>query len=222
MERAVVLFYVRSFIMSWSLHDSKGPSLCFDVVIIDPTRETVALSVISRPTTTTMELNTIVKIYKYRRLHEGHHFISMAMEVYGAPEQNIDRFIRECACLFHDRCPRGHLFLSFCIQCFKQRVNIVFQHVLASTIERNTALAIDACSQPPITIRSHNLHASDIKEAMGEIASYHERGTSSLSFSWFMWFVHLLAFLWPSLFVSSLMVPSINYIGFLCCLILTR
>ncbi len=182
----------------------------------------MASSVISRPTTTIMELNTIAKICKYKKFHEGHHFISMAMEVYGAPEWDIDRFIRECACFFHDRCLGGHLFLSFCIQVFKQLVNIVFQHVLASTIKRNTALASDACSQPPITIRSHNLHASDIKEAMGEIASYHERGTSSLSFSWFMWFVHLLAFLWPSLFVSSLMVPSINFIGLLCCLILTR
>jgi hypothetical protein len=129
-----------------------------------------------------MELNTIAKICKYKKFHEGHHFISMAMEVYGAPEWDIDRFIRECACFFHDRCLGGHLFLSFCIQVFKQLVNIVFQHVLASTIKRNTALASDACSQPPITIRSHNLHASDIKEAMGEIASYHERGTSSLFF----------------------------------------
>jgi len=36
------------------------------------------------------------------------------------------------------------------------------------------------------------------------------RGTSSLPFSWFMWVVRLLASLWPSFFVSSLMVPTIN------------
>jgi hypothetical protein len=33
----------------------------------------------------------------------------------------------------------------------------------------------DVCSRPGITIRFYNLHASDIKGAMGEIASYHER-----------------------------------------------
>jgi hypothetical protein len=52
----------------------------------------------------------------------------------------------------------------------------------------------------------------DIKRAIGEIASYHERGTSSLPFSWFMWLVHLLAFVWPSLFVSPLMVPPSIYL----------
>ncbi len=31
----------------------------------------------------------------------------------------------------------------------------------------------DACSKPPITIRSHDLHVDNIKGAMGEIASYH-------------------------------------------------
>jgi len=36
-------------------------------------------------------------------------------------------------------------------------------------------LAGDACSRPPITIESHNLHASNIRRAMGEIVSYHER-----------------------------------------------
>jgi len=36
-------------------------------------------------------------------------------------------------------------------------------------------LAGDVCSKPPITIRSHDLHESDIKRAMGEITSYHER-----------------------------------------------
>jgi hypothetical protein len=33
----------------------------------------------------------------------------------------------------------------------------------------------DACSKPPIIIRSHDLHACHIKRAVGEIASYHER-----------------------------------------------
>jgi hypothetical protein len=59
------------------------------------------------------QLNTIVKIYKYKGLHEGHHFILMAMEVQGAPGHDMDRFFRECVRLFHDRRSKGHLFL-FC------------------------------------------------------------------------------------------------------------
>jgi hypothetical protein len=33
----------------------------------------------------------------------------------------------------------------------------------------------DACSRPCITIRSHDLHACDIRGDVDEIASYHER-----------------------------------------------
>jgi hypothetical protein len=73
-----------------------------------------------------VELNVIIKIHKYKRLHEGHHFIPMAMEVHGTPKCNMDCFIKECACLFHDRRSRGHLSLSFCIQSFKQHVIIIF------------------------------------------------------------------------------------------------
>jgi hypothetical protein len=50
-----------------------------------------------------MELNTITKIYKYRRLHKRHkrhHFILMAMEVHSAFEHDMDRFIKECALTF--------------------------------------------------------------------------------------------------------------------------
>ncbi len=53
----------------------------------------------------------------------------------------------------------------------------------------------------------------EIKRVVGEIATYyHEstRETSSFPFSWFMWVVHLLTFLWHSLFVSSLMVLSMD------------
>jgi hypothetical protein len=49
----------------------------------------MALSVISRSLGAIVELSTIVKIYKYRRLQEGHHFIPMAMEVHGASRRDI-------------------------------------------------------------------------------------------------------------------------------------
>jgi hypothetical protein len=54
-------------------------------------------------------------------------------------------------------------------------VNIALQHALDSAIERKIALVGDVCSRPPIAIRPHNLHAIDIKGAVGEIASYHKR-----------------------------------------------
>jgi hypothetical protein len=97
-----------------------------DVVIINLMWEMVASNVISRPIGVVSKLNTIAKIPNYRRFHEGHHFIPMAMEVHDAPEQDMDHFISECACLFHDRFSRNHLSLSFYIQFFKKHVNIVF------------------------------------------------------------------------------------------------
>jgi hypothetical protein len=99
----------------------------------------------------------------------------MAIQVHGTPRHDMNHFIKECAHFFHDRWSRGHLFLSFWIQIFKQRVNIAFQCALASITKKHIALACDVCSRPSITIKSHNLHAGDTKRAMGEIASYHEK-----------------------------------------------
>jgi len=64
--------------------------------------------------------------------------------------------------------------LVFLHSIFKQCVNIVIQHALTSIIERKIVLTSDVCSRPPITIKSHNLHASDIRKAIGETTSYHE------------------------------------------------
>jgi hypothetical protein len=60
-------------------------------------------NVINRPIGVVMEFNAIAKIHKYKGFHEGHHFIPMAMEVHGTLGQDMDRFIKECAHLFHDR-----------------------------------------------------------------------------------------------------------------------
>ncbi len=74
-----------------------------------------------------------------------------------------------------DLCTRSILitftFFFFCIQLFRQCVNIVFQHVLVFIIERKIELAGDDCSKP----RSHDLHASNIKGAMTETTSYNKR-----------------------------------------------
>jgi hypothetical protein len=99
----------------------------------------------------------------------------MAIEEHDTPKHDMNHFIRECARLFHDRWLGDHLSLSFWIQIFKQRVNIALQCALASITKKNIVLACDVCSRPPITIKSHDLHASDTKRAMGEITSYHEK-----------------------------------------------
>jgi hypothetical protein len=74
-----------------------------NVVVTDLTREKVVTSVINRPIGATMKFNVIVKIRKYKGFHEGHHFNMMAMEVHNTPRCDMDRFIRECVHLFHDR-----------------------------------------------------------------------------------------------------------------------
>jgi hypothetical protein len=79
----------------------------------------------------------------------------------------MDCFIMECAHLFHNRQLGSHLSLSFCIQFFKHRISISLQHVVAFVIERKVVLASDACSRPPIIIKSHNLCVSDIRGVMG-------------------------------------------------------
>jgi hypothetical protein len=122
-----------------------------------------------------MEFSTIVKIHKYKALHEGHDFILMAMEVHNTPKRDMDHFIKECAGLFHDRRLKGQLSLFFCIQFFKQHVSIAFQHALVFAIHRKVAVAGDVCFKPPIIIKSHNFHVGHIRGAMVEIASYHER-----------------------------------------------
>jgi hypothetical protein len=55
------------------------------VVIIDPTWEMMASSVISQPVGVIAELSAIAKIYKYKGLHERHHFIPIAVEVHDTP-----------------------------------------------------------------------------------------------------------------------------------------
>ncbi len=79
----------------------------------------MTLNVISQLTNAATKLSAIIKIYKYKGFHEGHHFIIMAMEVQGALECVMDCFIKESVCLFHNGRLGGHLSLSFCIQFFK-------------------------------------------------------------------------------------------------------
>ncbi len=84
--------------MTW-----KNQVFIINVVVTDLMQKTMASSVINQLVGADVKFNTIVKICKYRGLHEGHHFIPMAMEVHGAPGRDMDCFIKECAHLFHDR-----------------------------------------------------------------------------------------------------------------------
>ncbi len=70
-----------------------------NVVVIGLTQETMASNVISQLASATVKLSTIVKICKYKGLHEGHHFILVVMEVHGTPKCDMDHFIKECVSL---------------------------------------------------------------------------------------------------------------------------
>jgi len=115
MEKEMVYLYTKSFIISRLLHDPKALIFVADVVVTNLTWEMVASNVINQPASVVAKFSTIVKIRKYRGFHEGHHFILMAMEVHGALGHDMDRFIMECAHLFHNKHLGGHLSLSFCI-----------------------------------------------------------------------------------------------------------
>ncbi len=73
------------------------------MVVIASTQEMVATNAINQLASVVVKLSAIVKIYEYRRLHEGHHFILMAMDVHGTFKCDMDHLIRECVCLFQDR-----------------------------------------------------------------------------------------------------------------------
>ncbi len=74
-----------------------------DVVVINLMWEMVFLNVINWPPSVAMKFIVIAKICKYEGLREGHHFLPMTMEVHDALKHDMDHFIRECACLFHNR-----------------------------------------------------------------------------------------------------------------------
>jgi hypothetical protein len=69
---------------------------------------------------------------------------------------------------------RSFIFV-FLHSIFKQCVNMAFHQALTSAIENKIASAGDVCFRPPITIKFHDLHTSNIRRAVGEIASYHEK-----------------------------------------------
>ncbi len=96
------------------------------------------------------------------------------MEVHDTLGHDMDRFIRECVHLSTIN-NRKVIYLCLFAFIFSSNVLVSLQHVLAFVIERKIALGGDAYSRPPIIIKSHHLHVGDIRGAMGEIASYHER-----------------------------------------------
>ncbi len=66
MERTTICPYLKSFIISQFLHDSKGPGFCCYVMVIDSMQEMMASSVISELTNVAVELSAIAKIRKYK------------------------------------------------------------------------------------------------------------------------------------------------------------
>jgi hypothetical protein len=84
MKRVVVHLYVKISLQADFYMIRQEYDFVANVVDINPMQETMDSSVINRPTSAIVELNAITKFHKYRRFHEGHHFILMAMEVHSA------------------------------------------------------------------------------------------------------------------------------------------
>jgi hypothetical protein len=99
----------------------------------------------------------------------------MAMEVHNALERDVDHFIRECAHFFMIDDQHVIYPCFFAFKFSRQRVSIALQHALTFAIEKKIELGSDVCFRPPITIRSHDLHACDVRGAVDEITSYHKR-----------------------------------------------
>ncbi len=98
--------------------------------------------------------------------------------------------------LFHDRQSEDHLSFFIFAFNFLSDVLVLLFNVLQLLLQNRKIVQVgDVCFRPPIVIRIHDLHASDIRGNMGEIASYHERDQLSPSLFRFLKVVHLLAFL---------------------------
>jgi hypothetical protein len=122
MKRVMVRFYVKSFIMSRSVHVH-----VVNVVIIDPTWKIMFLNVISWLSSATLELSAVAKIRKYRKLQEGHYFILMAMEVHVVLGHDMDCSIRKCVCLSHNKRLKGHCSLFFTFNFSSSMLKLLFR-----------------------------------------------------------------------------------------------
>jgi hypothetical protein len=67
------------------------------------------------------EFSVIAKICKYKKFHEAHHIILMAMEVHGALRHNMDCFIKECARFFKKE-DLKIIYSCFCVFNFSSSV----------------------------------------------------------------------------------------------------
>jgi hypothetical protein len=121
----------------------------------------MVLSVINRLICAVVELNVISKICKYRMLYEGHHFILMAMEVHDALGMIWIMLLGNVLVLFMTNnrkviyfCLFAFIFKVVCYYCFSACFSFYYRE--------EDCFGGDACSRPPITFRSHNLHVGDI------------------------------------------------------------
>jgi hypothetical protein len=98
----------------------------------------MALNIINRPIDVAAKLSAIAKIRKYKRFHERHHFIPMATKVHNTPKRDMNRFIKKCARLFHDKQSKSHLSLYFCIHPWSRHYETKSVHPYPSrTIPHN-------------------------------------------------------------------------------------
>ncbi|KAG6551070.1 hypothetical protein Mapa_007305 [Marchantia paleacea] len=98
-----------------------------DVVVTDPTRDTVSEGVITHLPGWATSGAAAAKVSKYRGMQRGHLFVPLALELYGAMDTDFDMFVRECARAYHTRRHGVSLSLASCIAYFRQRVSIALR-----------------------------------------------------------------------------------------------
>ncbi len=83
------------------------------------------------------------------------------------------------------------IILVFLYSIFSCNMLVLFFNLLQPLLKKKIELARDACSIPPIIIKSHDLHVNDIRGVVHEISSYHMKdqlfpffGSSGLYIFW--------------------------------------
>ncbi len=115
----------------------------------------------------------------------------MVVHVHDTHGCDMNRFIRKCGRLFHNRQSKNHLILFVCIQFSRQCINITFQHALASILllQRGILLILNL-----LLLLDFTICMRATLERFGLRQLHTTIGISSLFFSQFLWAVCLQAF----------------------------
>ncbi len=146
-----------------------------NMVVIDLMWKMVATNVINWLIGVIAKFNAIVKICKYRKFHERHHFIPMAMEMHDTPECDKDHFIKECVHLSHDRWSRSHLSFFFAFS-FSSRMLVLFFNMIWPLLYKERLLWWEMFFLDLLLLLNLMiLLVGDIRGAVDEMVPYHKK-----------------------------------------------